>query len=69
MELRERGTAFVPQSHSWCATPRRVGVGESFANKLLKHQERSSSPAPVRQGWPLGHLQARALPGIPDQSG
>jgi hypothetical protein len=29
-------------------------VSESFAIKLVKHQERSGSPAPVRQGRPPG---------------
>ncbi len=29
-------------------------VSESFAIKLIKHQERSGSPAPVRQGRPRG---------------
>ena len=54
MDLRERVTAFVAQGHSRRAAARRLGVSESFAIKLVKHQERSGSPAPVRQGRPHG---------------
>ena len=54
MDLRERVTAFVAQGHSRRAAARRLGVSESFAIKLVKHQERSGSPTPVRQGRPHG---------------
>ena len=54
MDLRERVTAFVAQGHTRRAAARRLGVSESFAIKLVKHQERSGSPAPVRQGRPHG---------------
>ena len=54
MDLRERVTAFVAQGHSRRAAARRLGVSESFAIKLVKHQERSGSPAPARQGRPRG---------------
>ena len=54
MDLRERVTAFVAQGHSRRAAARRLGVSGSFAIKLVKHQERSGSPAPVRQGRPPG---------------
>ena len=53
-DLRERVTAFVAQGHSRRAAARRLGVSESFAIKLVRHQERSGSPAPVRQGRPPG---------------
>ncbi len=52
MDLRERVTAFVAQGHSRRAAARPLGVSESFAIKLVKHHERSGSPAPVRQGRP-----------------
>src|SRR5215218_4161533 len=52
MDLRERVTAFVAQGHSRRAAARRLGVSESFAIKLVKHQVRSGSPAPARQGRP-----------------
>jgi transposase len=54
IDLRERVTAFVAQGHSRRAAARRLGVSESFAIKLVRHQERSGSPAPVRQGRPPG---------------
>ncbi len=54
MDLRERVTAFVAQGHSRRAAARRLGVSESFAIKLVRHQEKSGSPAPVRQGRPPG---------------
>jgi transposase len=54
MDLRERVTAFVTQGHTRRAAARRLGVSESFAIKLVKHQERSGSPTPVRQGRPYG---------------
>ena len=54
IDLRERVTAFVAQGHSRRAAARRFRVSESFAIKLIKHQERSGSPAPVRQGRPRG---------------
>ncbi len=54
MDLRERVTAFVAQGHSRRAAARRLGVSGSFAIKLVKHQERSGSPAPMRQGRPPG---------------
>src|ERR671920_1968496 len=54
MDLRKRVTAFGAQSHSRRAAARRLGVSESFAIKLVKHQERSGSPAPARQGRPPG---------------
>ena len=52
MDLRERVTAFVAQGHSRRAAARHFKVSDSFAIKLLQHQERSGSPAPVRQGRP-----------------
>ena len=54
MDLRERVTGFVAQGHSRRAAARRLGVSGSFAVKLVRHQERSGSPAPVRQGRPPG---------------
>ena len=54
MDLRERVTGFVAQGHSRRAAARRLGVSGSFAIKLVKHQARSGSPAPVRQGRPRG---------------
>ncbi len=54
MDLRERVTGFVAQGHSRRAAARRLRVSESFAIKLVKHQERSGSLAPVRQGRPRG---------------
>lgn len=54
MDLRERVTAFVAQGHSQRAAARRLGVSDSFAIKLIQHQEKSGSPAPVRQGRPRG---------------
>ena len=54
MDLRERVTAFVAQGHSRRAAARRLGVSGSFAIKLVKHQKRSGSPAPMRQGRPPG---------------
>ncbi len=54
IDLRERVTAFVAQGHSRRAAARRFRVSDSFAIKLTKHQERSGSPAPVRQGRPRG---------------
>ena len=54
LDLRVRVAAFVAQGHSCRAAARRLGVSESFAIKLVKHQERSGSPAPVRQGRPHG---------------
>ncbi len=47
-------TAFVAQGHSRRTAARRFRVSDSFAIKLTKHQERSGSPAPVRQGRPRG---------------
>ena len=54
MDLRERVTAFVAQGHSRRAAARRLGVSGSFAIKLVRHQEQSGSPAPMRQGRPPG---------------
>ena len=54
IDLRERVMAFVAQGHSRRAAARRLAVSESFAIKLVKYQERSGSPAPVRQGRPPG---------------
>ena len=54
IDLRERVTAFVAQGYSRRAAARRFRVSESFAIKLIKHQERSGSPAPVGQGRPRG---------------
>ncbi len=54
MDLRERVTGFVAQGHSRRAAARRLGVSGSFAIKLVRHQEQSGSPAPVRQGRPPG---------------
>jgi len=54
MDLRERVTTFVAQGHSRRAAARRLGVSGSFAIKLVKHQARSGSAAPVRQGRPPG---------------
>ena len=54
MDLRERVTAFVAQGDSRRAAARRLSVSESFAIKLVRHQERSGSLAPVRQGRPRG---------------
>src|SRR3712207_917906 len=54
MDLRERVTTFVAQGHSRRAAARRLGVSESFAIKLVRRQERSGSPAPLRQGRPPG---------------
>jgi transposase len=48
MDLRERVTGFVAQGHSRRAAARRLRVSESFAIKLVRHQERSGSLAPVR---------------------
>jgi transposase len=54
MDLRERVTTFVAQGYSRRAAARRLGVSGSFAIKLVKHQGRSGSPAPMRQGRPPG---------------
>ncbi len=54
IDLCERVTAFVAQGHPRRAAARRLGMSESFAIKFVKHQERSGSPAPVRQGRPRG---------------
>ncbi len=54
MDLRERVTDFVAQGHSRRAAARRLGVSESFAIKLVRHQEKSGSLAAVRQGRPPG---------------
>ncbi len=54
MDLRERVVAFVAQGNSRRAAARRFGVSESFAIKLVRHQESSGSPVPVRQGRPPG---------------
>ena len=54
MDLRERVTGFVAQGYSRRAAARRLSVSESFAIKLVRHQEQSGSPAPVRQGRPPG---------------
>src|SRR4028118_110608 len=54
MDLRERVTGFVAQGYSRRAAARRLRVSESFAVKLVRHQQRSGSLAPVRQGRPRG---------------
>jgi transposase len=54
LDLRERVAGFVTSGASRRAAARRFGVSESFAIKLMQHQDRHGSPAPVRQGRPPG---------------
>jgi transposase len=54
LDLRQRVTGFVSSGASRRAAARHFGVSESFAIKLVQHEARSGSPAPVRQGRPLG---------------
>ena len=50
MDLRERVLAFVAQGGSRRAAARHFGVSESFAIKLVRHQQHSGSPARRPQG-------------------
>ena len=54
LDLRERVAKFVSSGFSRRAAARHFGVSESFAIKLVQHEARSGSPAPVRQGRPPG---------------
>ena len=54
LDLRVRVVAFVDAGHSCRAAARHFGVSDSFAIKLLQRQRQSGSPAPARQGRPLG---------------
>lgn len=54
LDLRERVAKFVSSGASRRAAARHFGVSESFAIKLVQHEARSGSPAPVRQGRPPG---------------
>jgi transposase len=51
---RVRLAAFVEAGRSCRAAARHFGVSDSFAIKLLQRQRQSGSPAPARQGRPLG---------------
>lgn len=55
LDLHVRVVTFVEAAHSCRAAARHFGVSESFAIKLLQRQRQSGSPAPARQGRPLGH--------------
>ena len=55
LDLRVRVVAFVEAGHTCRAAARHFGVSDSFAIKLLQRQRQSGSPAPARQGRPLGH--------------
>lgn len=54
LDLRERVTGLVSTGASCRAAARHFGVSESFAIKLVQHEARGGSPAPVRQGRPPG---------------
>ncbi|CAA2103581.1 hypothetical protein MBUL_02267 [Methylobacterium bullatum] len=54
MDLRERVAQFVAGGGSRREAARRFAVSASFAVKLLQRQARVGSPAPLRQGRPLG---------------
>lgn len=54
LDLRERVTGLVSSGVSRRAAARHFGVSESFAIKLVQHEARSGSAAPVRQGRPPG---------------
>src|SRR3954454_20985891 len=54
LDLRVRVAALVAAGHSRRAAARHFGVSDSFAIKLVRHQDRSGSPAPARQGRPRG---------------
>ncbi len=54
LDLRVRVAGFVEAGHSCRAAARHFGVSDSFAIKLMQRQRQSGSPAPARQGRPLG---------------
>jgi transposase len=54
LDLRVRVAAFVGTGHSCRAAARHFGVSDSCAIKLMQRQRRFGSPAPARQGRPLG---------------
>ncbi len=54
LDLRVRVVAFVEAGHSCRAAARHFRVSDSFAIKLLQRQRQSGSPAPAKQGRPLG---------------
>ncbi len=61
MDLRLRVTGFVAQGHSRRAAARRLSVSESFAIKLVRHQEEERITRPWASGPPAWHRQAGAL--------
>ena len=70
LDLRERVSQFVSSGGSRRAAARHFGVSESFAIKLVQHEARSGSPAPVRQGRPPGSGKLAPFDrGFPDCAG
>lgn len=60
LDLRERVARLVASGASRRAAARLLGVSESFAFKLVRHEARSGSAAPVRQGRPPGSGKRRS---------
>jgi transposase len=54
MDLRKRVVSHVKGGHSRREAARHFGVSESCAVKLMQRVETTGSPAPARQGRPLG---------------
>lgn len=64
LDLRERVTRLVSAGASRRAAARHFGVSESFAIKLVQHEARSGSAAPLRQGRPPGSGKLASFEGF-----
>jgi transposase len=59
LDLRVRVAAFVEAGHFCRAAAQHFDVSESFAIKLVRRTRDTGSPAPARQGRPLGRGKLR----------